>query len=288
MWTEARLSEDLRELGLPAGADVLVHASLRAIGPIEGGAETLVRAFRQALGPEGTLLIPTFTGALRDPAERPDPPETAGSLERARAAVPIFDPDKTPADPGMGVFAETVRRQPDAQRSDHPTLSFAAIGARATLFTRNTPFHYPLGSESPLAHLHRQNGWVLLIGVDQEINTSLHLAEIWANVPYIHRDATVKTDAETWTKMQGSPECSAGFRRIEAVLRQARLLRRGYLGNALSQLMRQREVVSMAIAMLQGSGDALLCENPECRWCAQARKQTAEPRPLPTATPKTI
>ncbi|HLK60444.1 MAG TPA: AAC(3) family N-acetyltransferase [Chthonomonadaceae bacterium] len=281
MWSEKQLAEDLRDLGLPAGASVLAHTSLRAIGPIENGPKGLVRAFREALGPEGTLMVPTFTGERRDPAERPAPPETPEALERARAAVPVFDVDASPSDVrNMSVFTEAVRRQSDAMRSAHPTLSFAAIGANAALFTQNVPFHYPLGSESPPARLHQADGWVLLLGVGQGANTSIHLAEIWANVPYIHRNARVKTGPEEWTTMQGSPECSAGFPKIEPVMRQARLLRRGYVGNAPSMLMKQRELVSMAVAMLQGRGDSLLCDNPECYWCALARKYAAETRPF--------
>jgi aminoglycoside 3-N-acetyltransferase len=273
MWTEEQLVNDLRDLGLPEGACVLAHVSLRSIGPIAGGAETLVRVFRRVLGPEGTLLVPTFTFAHSDPAGWRNAPTTPEDLERARAEVPVFDPQTTPAHvPWIGVFPEIVRRQPDAHRSDHPVVSFAAIGAEAASLTEGVPFHYPLGSDSPLARLHRHDGWVLLLGVDHTVNTSLHLAEVWANVPYIHRTATLKTGPEEWTVMQGSPECSAGFGKIEPLLRQARLLQRGYIGNAVSQLMRQRQVISMAVALLQGRGSFLLCDNPNCPWCPLAHK----------------
>ena len=283
IWKEEQLAADLRDLGLPVGSSVLAHTSLRAIGAIENGAEGLVRVFREVLGPEGTLLVPTFTGDMRDPMERPAAPESVEALERARAAVPVFDAETTPSDVrNMSVFTEQVRRQSDALRSDHPTHSFAAVGANAAFLTQHAPFHYPLGSESPLARLHQRDGWVLLLGVGQEVNASLHLAEVWANVPYIHRSARVKTGVQEWATMQGSPECSAGFRKIEPILRQARLLRRGYVGNAPSQLIKQRELVSMGVAILQGRGASLLCEDPACRWCTVARKYTAGTHPLLT------
>jgi aminoglycoside 3-N-acetyltransferase len=277
MWNEERLVEDLWELGLPEGAHVLGHVSLRAIGPIEGGAETLLRAFRRVLGPTGTLLVPTFTPQFTDPAESEGAPDSAEEVEKLRAAIPVFDAETTPAARlAVGVFPEIARQQPDAHRSSHPVASFTAIGERADFLTADAPFHYPLGTDSPLARLHQVNGWVLLIGVGQEVNSSLHLAEVWANVAYVHRSARVKTGADRWTTMQGSPECSEGFPKIEPLLRQARILRRGYVGNAPAQLMRQRELVSMAVAMLQGSGEALLCDDPLCPWCSAARKFTAE------------
>jgi aminoglycoside 3-N-acetyltransferase len=277
MWTEAQLVEDLQELGLREGAAVLTHTSLRAIGKIEGGAETLLRAFRTVLGPSGTLLTPTFTYNHTDPEGWTNPPATVEELERLRSLIPLFDVQQTPADPHwIGVFPEVVRRQPDACRSNHPIVSFAAIGANAQFLTRNVPFHFPLGSDSPLARLHQIDGYVLLIGVDHKVNTSVHLAEIWAEAPYVNRSVMLKTGDDKWTVMKGSPECSEGYGKLEPLLRQSRVLRRGYIGNAPSQLMRQRAVVSMAVAVLQGNGAGLLCDRPDCRWCAVARKLTAD------------
>ena len=278
MWTQAQLAEDLQNIGLSSGANVLVHSSLRTVGQIEGGGETLLRACQEVIGIEGTLLVPTFTFAHSDPAGWRDAPRTEEKLREMRAQVPVFDAVTTPTmTRWLGVFPEIVRTQPEAKRSNHPVVSFSAIGANAAFLTHNAPFHYPLGSESPLARLHQLDGYILLIGVSHTVNTSLHLAEVWSQVPYIHRTVTLKTAPdEGWTVMQGSPECSDGFGKIEPLLRQIRLLRQGYIGNAPSQLMRQRGAVSMAVALLQGNGSILLCDDPDCLWCPTARKLTAE------------
>lgn len=277
MWSEENLVEQLRALGLNEGAHVLAHVSMHAVGEIDGGAETLVRCFRLVLGETGTLLVPTFTPEFYDPAESEDPPESDDALERMRAEVGVFDLHSTPASHiECGDFCEAVRKQSDAYRSDHPSASFAAIGALAELLTANAPFHYPLGSESPLARLHRNKGWVVLIGVGHEANSILHLAEIWADVPYIHRSARVKTGANEWTAMLGSLGCTDGFPRIEPVLRQARIAHSGQVGDVRSQLMRLQEAVSMAIAMLQGAGHSLLCDDPNCPACHVARRYTAD------------
>lgn len=276
MWTEEQLADDLQEMGLREGQTVLAHTSLRATGKIEGGAEALLRAFRRVLGAEGTLLVPTFTTAHRDPTEPSDTLEVTEEQERLRAKIPAYDP-ATPADiPAMGAFPEITRQQPDAFRSQHPGLSFAAVGAHAEFLTSNAPFHYPLGSESPLARLHQLGGSVLLIGVDHSVNASLHLAEVWSEAPYIHRSAMLKTAPDTWTTMWGSPECSLGFHKIEPLLRQSRILREGYIGNAPSQLMAQQQVVSMGVALLRGERSFLLCDSPFCRACALARKLNAD------------
>ena len=277
MLSQNMLEECLEELGLCSGMDVLAHVSMRSIGPIDGGADTLISAIRRIIGPEGTLMSPTFTPQFRDPAEWRFPPELPEQLEQIRNATAFFDPDTTPAgQPSAGVFAERLRCQPGSERSNHPTHSFAACGERAAEYIAGVPYHFPLGSESVPARLHHKDGRVLLIGVGMEVNISLHLAEVWANVPYIHRGARIKTADGDYSTMRGSIECQDGFWKIESLLRQARLMKRGRVGNATAMLVRQTEQVSMAIAMLQGKADFLLCDSDECRHCRLARRFTGE------------
>ncbi len=277
MWSVDQIASDLTDLGVPKGASLLVHTSMRSVGKIANGADGLIEAMQAAVGPEGTIMAPTFTLQFCDPAEWASPPETEAEIERIREQPAHFEIDTTPSDqPRMGIFSEILRRHPDAIRSDHPTLSFAALGKSAASLTSNAPFHYPLGSDSPLARLHNMDGWVLLVGVGHEVNTSIHLAEVWANAPYTHnRFSRVKSGANAYSSMQGEPGCSDGFEKIELVLRQGRIMRRGYIGNASCRLMRQRELVSMAIAMLKGNSESLLCDRHSCRDCKLARSFTA-------------
>ena len=277
MWTQKQMAEDLREIGVREGANVLTHVSLRAIGEIEGGAQTLVDAFRAVLGEQGTLLVPTFHFDHVDPAGWTNPPATPQELEQKRASTPVYDArSPLPVARWTGTFAEVVRNQPDARHSSHPVLAFSAIGPNAEYLTHNAPFHLPLGSSSPLAHLHQLDGYVLLIGVGHNRSASIHLAEVWAQMPYSRRAFAFKTGEDQWTTMQGSPECSEGFGKIEPLLRNCRVPHRGYIGNAPSELMRQRAVISMAVALLQGDAGALLCNNSNCIPCSRARRLTTE------------
>jgi Aminoglycoside N3''-acetyltransferase len=224
MWTKQRIIDDLDELRISRGDSVLVHASMRAVGPVEGGADTVVEALLEAVGPDGTIVAPVFQAANHVRPDWNDP------LAIASAVCP-FDLSAICVEE-VGILAERIRLHPDARRSAHPSLSFAAMGSNAAFITENAPFHFPLGTNGPLARLHQLNGKVLLIGVTHAVNSSLHLAEVWANVPYTQRRAHVRTAEETWEEMEGSAECSAGFTKIEPILRQARILRSGYIGNA--------------------------------------------------------
>ena len=277
MWTQRQLLDGIKNIGLSSGSAVIVHASMEAIGPIEGGPDTLVAAFREALGAAGTLLVPCFGRNSQDLPVGHSP-----DISDADKSVSLNDESESdPTDSailgsGTGSFADAVLRQPDVQVSDHPLFSFAALGAEAEAMTSHAPFHYPLGSEGPLARVHQRNGWILLVGVDHTANASLNLAEIWANVPYVHRSVRTAAAGGVKLTMQGNPECTAGFVKIEPLLRQSRILSRGPIGSAESRLMRQQQTVSMAVAMLEGSASALLCDDSTCRACNAARRMTAD------------
>lgn len=241
MWKRERLVSDLQAMRVREGDSLIVHASLRAIGRMEEGADTFLDALLEAVGAQGTVLIPAFR------------------LERDRES---------------DFPAPCLLQREGAVSSRHPLLPFAALGANAAFLTAGAPFHYPLGTNSPLARLHQLNGGALLIGVGYAAHAALHLAENWADAPYARRRRLVRVEEDAWQEMEGSPECSAGFGKIEPVLRQARLLREGYVGNAPAQYMRLQQAVSMAREMLCGNPESLLCDAPDCEPCTQARRFT--------------
>lgn len=175
----AAIADDLRVLGLRRGGTVLVHCSLRAVGPLDRGPETLLTALRGVLGDAGTVVVPTQTAnnSLTSPAYRA---ATAGltAAERARFEddMPGFDPSATPSF-GMGAFAEHVRCRPAARRSTHPQTSFAALGPAAAELVADHDLRCHLGERSPLGALYRRAASVLLLGVGMDKCTALHLAE---------------------------------------------------------------------------------------------------------------
>ena len=154
---------DLRRLGLAPGDTVLVHASLRAVGPVPGGAATVVRALLDVLGPRGTLAAYTCTPGVSSPRL------PSGEM------VP-FHPLRTPSR-GVGVLPEVVRKWPGAARSRHPHTSFAAIGAHRDVVVDGHALDCLLGERSPLARLEELGAKILLLGVGYGVCTAFHLAE---------------------------------------------------------------------------------------------------------------
>ena len=179
--TRASLRRDLEGLGVRAGMTLMVHASLSRLGWVAGGPAAVILALEDALGAEGTLMMPAHSGDLSEPSHWGHPPVPEDWWPVIRAEAPAFQTDLTPTR-GMGVIAETFRRQAGTLRSQHPQLSFAARGPRAGELTRDHALTPALGEESPLARLYALDGWVLFLGTDHNTNTSLHLAEVRARL----------------------------------------------------------------------------------------------------------
>jgi hypothetical protein len=148
--TAASLSADLRALGVGAGDVVLLHASRRNVGFVAGGTQAIVHALLDVLASTGTLVVPTHTPENTDPAMWRKPPVPESWWRVIREQSPGFDPRLTPASRWMGVLAETVRTWPGAVRSDHPQVSFAAIGGHADDVTADHRLDDALGENSPL------------------------------------------------------------------------------------------------------------------------------------------
>lgn len=172
--TAERLVADLRALGVPEGAPVMVHTSLRALGWVIGGPQAVLEALRAAVGPHGTLAMPTQSWQLCDPAMLQELPEEWWPTIRQH--LPLYDAATTPSQT-MGAVAELFRTTPGARRSPHPHRSITAAGPEAERITARHPLDSPAGEESPLGALVALDAWVLLLGVDAAKATILHLAE---------------------------------------------------------------------------------------------------------------
>lgn len=179
MLTIEELAGQIREAGVRSGDTVMVHASLRRIGPVENRAEGVVAALDRAVGPEGTVFM---TVGVDDPFawvnDRPEP-----ERESLLAEAPPFDHRRDPADPDIGVLAEIFRRSSGTMASDHPEGRFAARGRHAAHLVGSQPWDDYYGPGSPLQRLVHLGGRVLRLGADPDTVTLLHYAEYLADIP---------------------------------------------------------------------------------------------------------
>ncbi|GAA0410386.1 AAC(3) family N-acetyltransferase [Acrocarpospora corrugata] len=238
--TGADLLRDLSALGVDSGQTVLVHCSLSRIGRVAGGAATLVEVIRALLGPAGTLVALTSTADNSDTSplyRQAVEGMSAEEVARYQAAMPAFDPARTPST-GVGRVAEQVRLTPGARRSAHPQTSFAAVGAQAgELMAGHSPTcHY--GEESPLARLYAADARVLLLGVGFDICTAFHLAEYrYSDSPPIrtYRCVVDFGYGRTWWEYQDMVLDDSDFAQLGADFEQAVTVSAGMVGNAESR-----------------------------------------------------
>lgn len=250
--SRAEVADQLRALGVEEGGVLLVHTSFRAVRPVEGGLIGLIEALRTAVGPAGTLVMPSWTGDADSP----------------------FDPATTPAASDLGVVADAFWRLPGVKRSDHPE-AFAAVGSHAAYILSDPlplPPHIP---ESPVGRVHDLDGQVLLLGVGHDADTTLHLAELMAGVPYrVPSYVTVLRDGRPVRIEYGENDhCCRRFAFADEWLRAKGLQSEGPVGHALARLARSRDIVAVALERL--SRDPLIFLHPPdagCAECDEARR----------------
>jgi aminoglycoside 3-N-acetyltransferase len=176
--TRDQLVADLRAIGVQPGQTLLVHASLRRIGWVEGGAPAVVAALLEVLGEDGTLVAGAGTpeNSITSRAFRAEISGfTKAQNDEFRRAMPAFDRDHTPT--SVGAVAEAVRTAPGAVRSAHPQSSFSAVGRQARFLMAGHQLDCHLGEKSPLGKLYDAGASVLLLGVGYQACTAFHLAE---------------------------------------------------------------------------------------------------------------
>ncbi|MBU4225801.1 MAG: AAC(3) family N-acetyltransferase [Chloroflexi bacterium] len=248
----------LRSLKLD-GKPVIAHASLSAFGQVLGGSETLVSAL---LAVFDSVVMPAFTyKTMIIPPSGPEYnaiPYDSGS--DANRMAEFFDP-KMPADPLMGILAEALRKHPNARRSTHPILSFAGVDARTALAaqTLSEPF-------ATIDALVKKDGWVLLLGVNQTVNTSIHYAEKLAGRKQFTRWALTPRGVRA---CPGFPGCSAGFQSIAPDIE--RYARQARVGEATVQAVPLKRLVRVVVERIKSDPLALLCQREDCERCNAIR-----------------
>jgi aminoglycoside 3-N-acetyltransferase len=218
------LVRQLLELGVTPGGVLLVHTSFSKVRPVEGGPEGLIRALQSTLGSRGTLVMPSMSYDDDHP----------------------FDKRTSPC-PEMGVVADTFWRLPGVMRSDN-NHAFAAIGPLAERILAPHPIDVPHGRNSPVGRVYELDGQVLLLGVGQDSNTTIHLAENLAGVRYRREKyvTLLKDDQSVRFKYREIDHCCQNFALVDGWLDEKNLQQYGKVGHAEARQMHSRDIVSVA------------------------------------------
>lgn len=162
-------------------SDVLFfHSSLKSFGPVDQGADTVIDSALAAVGPEGTVVVPTFVQKVD------------GERASYRTREHAWNIETSPSD--VGYVTEVFRKRPEAVRSDHCCESLAAIGAEAEAAMsghryaegRPSPWNEKsFGHGSPWDWMVDRNSAYLLMGVGFEVCSFFHYNQaLWVESKY--------------------------------------------------------------------------------------------------------
>ena len=246
----------LRSLGITEGQVLMAHTSLSALGFVCGGAQVVIEALMEAVGPEGTLMMPTQSWKNLDPTAGVHWEEPEQWWDLIRQNWPAYDKRLTPTNT-MGAVAEMFRSWPGTLRSDHPARSVAAWGKHAKYLTEDHDLSNIFGEGSPIGKLYELGGSVLLIGVGYDKNTSLHLADVRAAYPGKHNvtesSAILEKGQRVWKSYETLYVDGEDFEQIGAAFECSYPVKKATLGNGTLTLMDQRQLVDFAVSWIEAN-----------------------------------
>jgi aminoglycoside 3-N-acetyltransferase len=240
--TKNAIFNGFRQLGLQDGDIVLVHSSLRSFGYVENGVATVITALLDAVGEWGTVMVPTLTGNEKYGKDNP----------------PVFDVNITPC--WTGKIPETFRLLPQAERSLHPTHSVAAIGHKKhELLSEHQYSDSPCDKKSPYYKNAVNKGYVMLIGVGQESNTTIHCCEEIAGVPYhLQKDYTDTCitgyhgeKIHIRNKLHSYFHPPTEFNKFNELFTAHGIMRMITIGNSTIKLIKAADMIDLAVNLLQ-------------------------------------
>jgi aminoglycoside 3-N-acetyltransferase len=175
-----QLASGFRELGVGPGDTIMLHASVRSVGPVAGGPDTIHLALKDALTETGTLFMYAGCPQYADEVGRGhlSAEDEAEILEK----LPAFDPFTARADRNNGALVEFLRTWPDSKVNSH-VARFVAWGAKADYLLEPTPWKYAYGAGSLFERFVELEGRILLLGSDHDNVTFLHHAEHIIDLP---------------------------------------------------------------------------------------------------------
>jgi aminoglycoside 3-N-acetyltransferase len=235
------IADHVAALGVSPGDLLIVHSALASLGRVDGGEDAVIDGLLTAVGPAGTLCMPTLTFGRYGPRHPP----------------PLFDPVE--ARGRVGRIPERFRTRAGVLRSLHPTHSVAALGPRAEeLLAGHDLSATPCGPESPWGRLALLRGHVLLLGVGMSNCTMFHGPEEVAEPEARCTPATPCTfatsagESTSWLRLHRPYHGAVSKRQaMTPVLRRHGFVREGHVGAAAALLIDAHGLWELSLELLR-------------------------------------
>ncbi len=257
-----KLCRDLEALGVQLNDVVMLHASFKSLGPVEGGPDTVIDGLMDLVGSKGGVLMFVSWGHSTYEAFV----QGNGLTEAERKVWPAFDPPRADVRASYaGAIGACLVRRPDALRSGNPDRSLAALGGGARTLIEEHQLDHGFGPGSPLARFVERGGKCLLLGAPLSTVTLVHYAEYLCQVPnkqYVAYEVPLlRNGKKVWRRVEQMNR--DGFTQsvqhadedyVERVVRAYLAIgrhRAGRVGEASAHLIESGDLVDFAVAFFE-------------------------------------
>jgi len=248
MLNKETIKNKIREIGVKEGDLVLLHSCYFCLGPVEGGIDTIINAFLETIGKEGTLVMPSFT--LNQPFDK----------KNARSET--------------GYITEKFRIKEGVIRSNHPTHSVISLGPKSEEIIKDHEKTSGTGYNSPFHKISKLKGKICLISNKNDFHvTSLHTAQILSEMPYAKlyakKEVYDKEGNKKVIRLKENPiACNTIDLKLKDLVKKEGILKETNLGNAYLQFMDADKFLDFTINHLKSDSSSLVCKDPNCKSCA--------------------
>ncbi len=262
--SKSQLVGDLKKLGINKGDHLSVALSLKRIGYVDGGPNVFIDALLEAVGPNGTIIMPTYSKSFHIS-------EIDTKLNKKDY---IFDPNSSKAETGL--VPNTLVKRKEAIRSRHPMNSVTAIGKMAKYLTEGHDEN--ADSFMPYSRLAKINGKILCIGINDRVvairHEAQHLAGLlnvvppWRGVKFIEESGNIKIFVN-----KNGGGCTRRLPELVNVLRERGILKEGKIGSAKALLINAKDFLEVTSKLLRNNPTLNLCNRILCLWCRELERR---------------
>ncbi|HCE42966.1 MAG TPA: hypothetical protein DET40_05415 [Lentisphaeria bacterium] len=264
------IADAIRKTGIKEGDLVLVHSALSSFGRIEGGAETVIDAILETVGPKGTVLFPTFNVSFT---------YFEGTINKNQKYRPFDKND--PSRVTVGKIPQAFLKRKGVLRSEHPSHSVAGIGPLAEkCLAGHKETDSPTGKTSPFAKLLEFKGKTLYFGSGIAPTTFLHYLEDEMDLPYLGNTVCRIKAANGKTRSVMVPKHLPGHRDfyISAAENSKFFKKAKTLGLKINeiplsvgklQVLDVESLYKTGVRIIKDDPNVLLCDKKECLFCSE-------------------
>lgn len=247
--TKEDIVVQLQNIGVQRGMLLLVDSNSAQLGYIGGGIQTFIEALMEAVGYDGTIVMPSFTPRNVDPACHDAQRIDRECWNTVRENSASFN-RKLSVDQHSDEMILQFMRNDGVVRSYHPIYSFLAWGKYAKIICEKHPLHFGLSKESPLGRLSELNAFVLLAGCSYEACTMFQLARYSGEqLPIKIISAPIEQNKHlVWKDMLDLELDNTGFDVIGEVMEERKIVKNMYINTARCRFFSAREAVNIATA----------------------------------------